>query len=242
MGAPETAAAHLGQALAVLERRRQAPDRRSGEIGIELADAWHFAARGDLSRAASARAIAVARALGDDALLGRAALSATRGLLIGEAAEGAAKLLEEAVLRLQNEPALCAQLRARLAGAMPLSCLEEVRLRMIRDAVDAARALGPDTLLATLDLARRALRMLDPVEERTAVLVELRDLADARAEHGSAIEARFTLAHYAAERGDRHEVVRLVGEHAASRSKRAPRSHSRLRSLVMPSRTAQRSR
>ena len=122
-----------------------------------------------------------ARALGDPALLGRAALGyAGRWSQLGRVEEDVAALLQEALGVLGGEDSpLRARLLARLALELYYAGDPDRRLALSEEAVALARRLGdPLTLATCLDARHYALWRPETVQERLEVASELRRIAE----------------------------------------------------------------
>ena len=132
-------------------------------------------------RATFSAAAATARALGDPALLGRAALGyAGRWSQLGRVEEDVAALLQEALAKLgEDDTPLRARLLARLALELYYAGDPSRRLALSEEAVALARRLGdPLTLATCLDARHYALWRPETVQERLAVAAELRRIAE----------------------------------------------------------------
>jgi len=177
----EEAAGHYRAALRARELAGAADDRLRCELLLALGSSQERAGAPE-SRATFAAAADAARALGDPALLGRAALGfAGRWSQLGRVEDDVAALLQEALAALGDEDSpLRARLLARLALELYYAGDPDRRLALSADAVARARRLGdPVTLAACLDARHYALWRPETVNERLAVAAELRRLAEA---------------------------------------------------------------
>ena len=177
----EEAAGHYRAALTARELAGAADDRLRCELLLALGASQERAGIVE-SRATFAEAAAVARALGDPALLGRAALGyAGPWSQLGRVEEDVAALLQEALAALGGEDSpLRARLLARLALELYYAGDPDRRLALSAEAVELARRLGDPMALATcLDARHYALWRPETVHERLEVATELRRLAEA---------------------------------------------------------------
>ena len=177
----EEAAGHYAAALRARELAGGAPeDRLRGELLLALGASQERAGAAEM-RETFAAAAATARALGDPALLGRAALGyAGRWSQLGRVEEDVAALLQEALGTLGAEDSpLRARLLARLALELYYAGDPGRRLALSEEAVTLARRLGdPQTLAACLDARHYALWRPETVQERLEVASELRRIAE----------------------------------------------------------------
>ena len=140
---------------------------------------------GDAERSATdaERALAVARESGDAVAFARAALAVGLRRTMGMSSGPLAAALDEALARLEAEGnddrALRCAVEARLAAALQPN-IDTVRaVETGRRAIARARATGdPEIVARTLHGARPAFRMLEPLDERTAMDRELLALAE----------------------------------------------------------------
>jgi DNA-binding SARP family transcriptional activator len=177
----EEAAGHYQAALRARELAGAADDRMRCELLLALGSSQERAGVPQMRTTFSA-AGATARALGDPALLGRAALGyAGRWSQLGRVEEDVAALLQEALGALGEEDSpLRARLLARLALELYYAGDPQRRLALSEDAVALARRLGdPLTLAICLDARHYALWRPETVQERLAVAAELRRIAGA---------------------------------------------------------------
>jgi hypothetical protein len=177
----EEAAGHYRAALRARELAGATDDRLRCELLLALGTSQERAGTGE-SRATFALAAAAARALGDPALLGRAALGyAGPWSQLGRVEEDVAALLQEALATLGGEDSpLRARLLARLALELYYAGDPDRRLALSAEAVELARRLGDPMALATcLDARHYALWRPETVQERLEVAAELRGLAEA---------------------------------------------------------------
>ncbi len=176
----EEAAGHYRAALRARALVGAADDRLHCELLLALGASQERAGAPETRTTFSAAADA-ARALGDPALLGRAALGyAGRWSQLGRVEEDVAGLLQEALgaLPVEDSP-LRARLLARLALELYYAGDPDRRLALSAAAVELARRLGDPSALATcLDARHYALWRPENVQERLAVASELRRLAE----------------------------------------------------------------
>ena len=177
----EEAAGHYEAALRARQLAGAADDRLRCELLLALGSSQDRAGAPEM-RATFSAAAATARALGDPALLGRAALGyAGRWSQLGRVEEDVAALLQEALGALGAEDSpLRARLLARLALELYYAGDPERRLALSEEAVALARRLGdPLTLATCLDARHYALWRPETVHERLDVAAELRRIAEA---------------------------------------------------------------
>ena len=176
----EEAAGHYQAALRARELAGAPDDRLRCELLLALGSSQERAGAPE-TRATFSAAAATARALGDPALLGRAALGfAGRWSQLGRVEEDVAGLLQEALAALGGEDTpLRARLLARLALELYYAGDPSRRLALSEEAVGLARRLGdPLTLATCLDARHYALWRPETVQERLAVAAELRRIAE----------------------------------------------------------------
>jgi tetratricopeptide (TPR) repeat protein len=176
----EEAAGHYDAALKARELAGATDDRLRCELLLALGASQERAGIGE-SRATFSEAAVVARALGDPALLGRAALGyAGPWSQLGRVDEDVAALLQEALATLGGEDSpLRARLLARLALELYYAGDPDRRLALSAEAVELARRLGDPMALATcLDARHYALWRPETVNERLEVAAQLRRLAE----------------------------------------------------------------
>ncbi|WP_370619682.1 BTAD domain-containing putative transcriptional regulator [Mumia qirimensis] len=191
------------------------PDASPGdryELLLALADAARWAARWDELTDAVEEAIGVADALGDTALLARAAVATTRGALwqtrsFGETSDtivGAQRRALEA-LPVEDSPVRCTLLIS-LANELYYTASEEECQQLVTDGLDMARRLGDDALLMDmctaafiaiwhpwtarqrLTLADEALSLAGRVGDRRVEAIALAQRATARSDLGLVAE------------------------------------------------------
>jgi DNA-binding SARP family transcriptional activator len=178
----EEAAQHYRAALRARELAGAGDDAVRAEMLLALGASEDHAGMEEEARGTFAAAAATARALGDRALLGRAALGfAGQWSILGRVDAARVALLEEALTALGGEDSpLRARLLARLALELYYSPEPERRLALSEQAVDIARALDdPRTLATCLDARHYALWRPENVNERLEVAAELRRVAEA---------------------------------------------------------------
>ena len=177
----EEAAGHYRAALRARELAGAVDDRLRCELLLALGASQERAGSGE-HRDTFTAAADCARALGDPALLGRAALGyAGPWSQLGRVEEDVAALLQEALGALGGEDTpLRARLLARLALELYYAGDPDRRLALSAEAVALARRLGDPMALATcLDARHYALWRPETVQERLEVASELRRLAEA---------------------------------------------------------------
>src|SRR5262249_37686942 len=149
--------------------------RLRGEILVDLTEASIAAGDEAAGRRAGRQAAAVARALGDEKLLARAALAFGLLFTFGRRDPELLALLEEALAGVgPASTAIGARLLARLAGALQPARDPRVPIARAREAIVVARSLGDDTtLLAVLVAAGSALQDIADPHERRPLNAEL---------------------------------------------------------------------
>jgi DNA-binding SARP family transcriptional activator/tetratricopeptide (TPR) repeat protein len=180
-------------ALEALEREGAGDESTRCELLLALGDAETAAGEGAASRDTFFRAAEIARMLDAPELFARAALGYS-GRFAWSTPSGDTQLvplLEEAVARGTDDPAVRARLLARLACALGDEPVPERIDALSREAVDIARALGdPATLVYTLMGRRLAAWSPDNVAELVQITSEIVQLADDSGEPERAADAR----------------------------------------------------
>ena len=177
----EEAAQHYRAALRTRELTGGRADRVRADLLLALGASEDHAGMEEEARGTFAAAADTARALGDGALLGRAALGfAGQWSILGRVDDARVALLEEALTALGDEDTpLRARLLARLALELYYSGEPDRRLALSEEAVEIARRLGdPRTLATCLDARHYALWRPENVNERLEVASELRRVAE----------------------------------------------------------------
>jgi hypothetical protein len=181
--------------------------RRLAELHVALVEALARGEQHASAEQACARAVELARALADGQLLARAALA-----LGGEARKGhvnlpVLSLLEQALALLPDEDtALGALVRARLASEQRTSFSPAPPLQLAREAMAMARRLGDERLLLSVtQTSLCALTEFATAEERSALNREALELALRLCDRSSAFRALERLAF------DRLELADLNG-------------------------------
>jgi hypothetical protein len=181
--------------------------RRLAELHVALVEALARSEQRASAELACARAAELARALADGQLLARAALA-----LGGEARAGhvnlpVLNLLEQALAWLPDEDtALGALVRARLASEQQTSFNPGPPLQLAREAIAMARRLGDERLLLSVtQTSLCALMELAPAEERSTLNREAVELALRLRDRAGAFRALERLAF------DRLELADLNG-------------------------------
>jgi hypothetical protein len=188
----EDAAAIMQQALAALEST--ITDRRALCQAYILLGEARVRMNAD-GRAACTRAAAIARELGDPALIAEAGLALGAEISIAIVSDTLVGLLEEALGGLPSEPsALRARVLARLAAALQPAIDPRVPVQRAREAIQMARALGDsETLRVVLYGAGAALVDYAPPQERIDVDLETLRLAQLAGDRLQAFRARLRL-------------------------------------------------
>jgi tetratricopeptide (TPR) repeat protein len=210
MLAYEEAAEFFGRAL------EAGDDAAAGPLLLARGDALLRAGDPDAARACFREAAALARAVGDPVLLGRAALGhAGLGIAIIDLDEAAIALLEEALAALgEREPVLRSELLARLAVELYYAPSRDRSEALSREAVDVARAAGaPRAVAAALNARHVALWRPDRLEERRAAAEEMLEVARAAGERHLELQARNWRAVDLFEAGDMAEWRAEVRRH-----------------------------
>ncbi|HTV19755.1 MAG TPA: AAA family ATPase [Polyangiaceae bacterium] len=192
--------------------------RRQTELLLSEIEALSRSGRRDRAELACARAVELARSLGDGELLARAALALGAESHLGSTDLTITRLLERALVALPEEDgALRALVSARLAAARQPALDPEAPMALARDAVAMARRLADATLrLQVIHAALGALMDFAPAEERAVLNAEALELATQLGDRPRALSAAQRLAFDRIELGDgvgfeqalaRHEVL-----------------------------------
>ncbi|MEA2316306.1 MAG: hypothetical protein QOD44_495 [Solirubrobacteraceae bacterium] len=179
-------------ALRALDLTGEPDERRRGELLLARGQAQMHAGE-DAARATLLDAVAIARALPDHDLLGRAALSLGGfGLSPGIVDDQLVTVLEEALAAIDPaDSALRARLLVRLAVAIYWCNEPDRREALAGEAVSIARRLGdPATLAYVLDQGRIATSGPDTLERELAWAHELFALAEDVGDPELAVRAR----------------------------------------------------
>ncbi len=208
----------LAGAFEMLERAEAmaglSPDPAlDAELAVLRAEATSLAASPDAPRAQAA-AVAAARAVGDPALLSRAALAHSRGYFTtwGRRDAGRVGALESALAACPEEDrATRALLLARLANELSFGDVERRRYRLADDALALARASGDASVLARV-LVHRQYVFAGPehLALRLAEGTELEGLARAGGDRLLELHAARLLSAANTERADAAELDRCV--------------------------------
>jgi hypothetical protein len=188
----EQAADLFDAALRALDLTGEQDERRRGELILARGQAQMHAGE-DAGRGTLLDAVAIARALPDHDLLGRAALSLGGfGLSPGIVDDQLVTVLEEALAAIDPaDSALRARLLVRLAVAIYWCNEPDRREALVGEAVSIARRLGdPATLAFVLDQGRIATSGPDTLERELAWAHELFALAEDVGDHELAVRAR----------------------------------------------------
>jgi hypothetical protein len=196
-------------AVGVLERAIDAlggaVHRRALARGyIALGDAKIRAGAATAGREACVRAAAMARELGDSALLAQAGLAYGAEIIVAWVDPTLVSLLEEALAGLPKQPStLRARVMARLAAAEQPAPNPMQPIALAREAIALARALGdPETLRAVIHSAGAALVDYADPDERVAIDSEMLALATAAGDRAHVLRGRMRLVVDHFERGD----------------------------------------
>lgn len=191
----EQAAIHLEQALDALDHQDDIDPQTRVEVLLALGDAQRLSGHRERRIAAYEQAIAIARAIGDGALLGRAAL----GLCdvsewSAKTPPGAAETLAEALARVSPENTT---LRSRLESRLGyLDVRDRSRAEPVaRDAIALARQSGdPVALEESLYILHYAIAGPDDLDEREALIGDLESAARQGADRDVAVIALLDIA------------------------------------------------
>jgi tetratricopeptide (TPR) repeat protein len=174
-------AARLAQRALSLVERGVAPSRLQCQLRLMLAEAWIRMGEGAKGKEASTEAAELAKQIGAEDLLARAALVYGTDLLAGFVDEKMVSLLREALARLDpRDSPIRARVMVRLAAALVPPRTENVPeiLALVREATAVARRLGdPYTLLYVLQFAALGGAYNFHEEKRFALLQEAVTLA-----------------------------------------------------------------
>jgi hypothetical protein len=188
----EQAADLFDAALRALDLTGEPDEKRRGELLLARGQAEMHAGE-DAARATLLDAVALAKALADHDLLGRASLSLGGfGLSPGIVDDQLVAVLEEALAAIDPaDSALRARLLVRLAVAIYWSNVPDRREALVGEAVAIARRLGdPATLAFVLDQGRIATSGPDTLERELAWAHELFALSEELGDHEAAVRAR----------------------------------------------------
>jgi tetratricopeptide (TPR) repeat protein len=195
--AETTAAAALAAARAALKRlayedaallarsAKQITERSPSTVAFAdacsvLAEAIFLTGDVEAALRESEQALAAARAAGDAAAFARAAWTMGLRRTPGQSSRDLAAVLDEALAKLDPtaDVALRCTIEARLASALQ-PMIDPVRaIDLARRVLERARTMNdPELLARAIHSARPALRMLEPLDERRALDLELVDLA-----------------------------------------------------------------
>lgn len=157
------------------------------------------------AKASSRRAAELAEAHGLYALYARAALCFGSRPAFGEVDRELVGLLRGSLRLLpDDERALRAMVTGRLAAAMQPSPQPDEPIALAKEAISLARALGdPRTCATTLALARAAFRVVDSLEDRSAIDEETLALGERLGDELLQAQAHKRLLHDRLEAGDR---------------------------------------
>ncbi|WP_437547329.1 AAA family ATPase [Sorangium sp. So ce367] len=152
---------------------------RQGELLVAHVEALARAELRSSAEAACARAVELARARGDGALLARAALALGAESRVGDVDREVARLLGEALASLPpGDSPLAARVSARLASARQPELNPEGPMALARSAIAMARRFDdPELSLTVLHAALGALMDFAPPEERAGLNAEALELA-----------------------------------------------------------------
>src|SRR3954449_12281246 len=188
----EQAADLFDAALRTLDLTGEPDEKRRGELVLARGQAQMHAGE-DAARACLLEAVTLAKQLGDNDLLGRAALSLGGfGLSPGIVDSELVNVLEEALAAADpTDSALRAPLLVRLAVAIYWCNEPDRREALVDEAVAIARRLGdPATLAFVLDQGRIATSGPDTLERELAWAHELFALSEQLGDPEAAVRAR----------------------------------------------------
>jgi len=184
----------LARALDALAIAAPADVHRRAELLLELAHAQARAGDGRAGRETSRKVCELARELDDGRLLARAALGYGAEIRAGITDPALVRLLEEALSRVGQDPAMRARLLARLAGALQPALDPWPVIDLAREAIAHAQALGdPEVRLAVLRDAGAALFVFAPPAERIPLDQELVLLAAQQGDQALVLRGRIRL-------------------------------------------------
>jgi hypothetical protein len=206
----DDAARHFERALIALDHGESVDDARRAELLWRLGAAQIGLGQARLGRETCERATVLAERAGRPDIFARAALAFGSELVPARTDPRLAELLETA-LRLDPgaDPALRAQMMARLAAAQMPRLDRTGPLQLARDAVALARTLGDRRVLAqVIGTGRSVMTSADDIGERTQLDRELAELAAVLADRRLALQAHSRLTLNALERADADAVER----------------------------------
>jgi hypothetical protein len=222
----------LERALAAHEQATPGDARGRAEALLAIGDARIRAGETRRGKDACERAAAIARSLGDTAMLVRAALGHGRDFVAGARDRELAALLEEALAVVGSHTDLRARLLARLAAAQQPARDPRGPIAMAREALTLlADVQDPSTRLAVLHNASGAMVDFSDPCERQDIDEEVARLALHLGERAVHLRALGRLYHDHAERGDiAGAAARLDDYETAAQPWRQP--HVRMPTLL----------
>ncbi|WP_437968017.1 AAA family ATPase [Sorangium sp. So ce260] len=190
---------------------------RQGELLVALVEALARAELRSSAEAACGRAVELARARGDGALLARAALALGAESRVGGADREVARLLGEALASLPpGDSPLVARVSARLASARQPELDPQGPMALARSAIAMARRFDdPELSLTVIHAALGALMDFAPPEERAGLNAEALELAIRLGDGPRALLAAQRLAFDRAELLDASGFERALGRYEA---------------------------
>jgi tetratricopeptide (TPR) repeat protein len=205
----------FARAIEVLDQVPEVSQQQRLELLLELGASQIQGGQVEDGQAACFAAAELSRSLGDAPAFARAALACGRVFVFAHVDARLVRLLREALVELgKGEPVLRVQVMARLAAAMQPAPNPEDPIRLAREAVIEARALGDErVLLLVLRSAGSALMDLGDLDERLALNTEHLELATRLGDISEAFRAQARLIFDCFELG-RHAEVTLAIEAA----------------------------
>jgi hypothetical protein len=199
----EDAAALLERALAALELAPASGQLR-GEVLLALGLSRIRGGQTDTGKRLCMQAADLARRQGDGAMLARAALFYGEEIVAAAVDPSLIRLLQEAQARLpQEESALQARVKARLAAALQPAEQPQAPIALAREAIAIARGLADKrTLLEVLHNSVAALMDYVPADERLPLNLEQESLATELGDRIRALRANQRLVIDHLERGE----------------------------------------
>jgi hypothetical protein len=220
----DEAADMLERALAAHEQAAPGDAKERAELLLDIGDARIRAGESRRGKDACERAAAIARSLGDTALLVRAALGHGRDFVAGARDRELAALLQEALAVVGSRTDLRARLLARLAAAQQPARDPREPIALAHEALALLKGIDePSTRLAVLHNASGAMVDFSDPHERQGIDEEVARLAVSLGERAVHLRALGRLYHDHAERGDlAGAAVRLEDYEIAAQPWRQP--------------------
>lgn len=216
----EDAVLHYQRALQVIELKEDPDERTRIELLLQLGAAQARAGEADRARESFFDASDLARRIGAAESLAAAALGFGGGLetseVSGSVDETSVRLLQEALSALPNEDgALRARLLGRLAAASYWSAPFERRDELSSEAVEMARRLGDQGVLAaSISNRRYALWTPEDIDERLHGAEEILRLAEEAGDKERVLQAHRWVLADVLEKGDIAAADREIEAHA----------------------------